>query len=177
MSWRFQSALFCLCLVSILFLHIGNTQQCSQRLWEQQDRHTFPSQSFFRHIDCQVDISVSVTWHLADWAEVASTAIAGPAEKSRCREEGKYRAKYRGGGGGRRGGKRDTNGKQRKGGGDWSKGGKGSQRRPVMFTFITATCSFPNVYFPEALQYKWTEVGVFSWAPAIAYVLHRHYRS
>lgn len=56
-------------------------------------------------------------------------------------------------------------------------GSKGSQRRPVMFNFITATCSFPNVYFPEALQYKWTEVGVFSWAPAIAYVLHRHYSS
>lgn len=33
-------------------------------------------------------------------------------------------------------------------------GSKGSQRRPVMFTFITATCSFQNVYYPEALQYK-----------------------
>lgn len=44
---------------------------------------------------------------------MSSTAITGPVEESRWREEGKYRATYRGGGG--RGGERDKDGKQRKG--------------------------------------------------------------
>ena len=88
-------------------------------------RHTFPSPSFLRHIDCQVDISVSATWHLADWAEVSSSAIAGPAEESRWKEEGKYRAKNRGGGGGRGGG-RDKDGKQERK--EWSKGAKRAKR-------------------------------------------------
>lgn len=33
-------------------------------------------------------------------------------------------------------------------------GSKGSQRRPVIFTFTTATRRFPRVYFPEAPWYK-----------------------
>lgn len=39
--------------------------------------HLPPSPSFLCHIDCQVDISVSVVWHLADWTEVSGTAITG----------------------------------------------------------------------------------------------------
>lgn len=123
MSWRSPCALFCLRLLAIHFLHTGNAQQCSEHLWEQQDRHTFSSSpSFLRHIDCQVDISVSVTWHLADWAEVPSTAITGLAEESRWSEEGKYRAKYQGGGGGGGGGQRQRQETERRR--DWSKGVK-----------------------------------------------------
>lgn len=36
-----------------------------------------PPPSFLCYIDCQVDISVSVMWHLADWTEVSGTAISG----------------------------------------------------------------------------------------------------
>lgn len=43
---------------------------------------------------------------------MSSTVIAGPAEESRWKEEGKYRAIYRGGGG--RGGERNKDGKQTK---------------------------------------------------------------
>lgn len=143
MSWRFQPALFRLRLVYILFLHTGNTQQCSQCLWEKQDRHTFPSSSFHRHIDCQVDISVSVTWHLADWVEVSSTAIAGLAEESRWREEGKYRQKYRGGQG--RGGEWDKDGKRR----DWSKGVKEAKGDLSCSTLSQQHAVFQMSIFPR----------------------------
>lgn len=156
MSRRLQSALFCLLLV-ILFLQTGNTQQCSQRLWEQQAGTPSPPHHFSDILTVKLIFQfllrdIWLTEQRCHWQPwLGGERRAGGGRKENIGQNTKKEEEEE---------ERETkmgNREQER----LKQGSKGSQRRPVMFPFITATCSFPNVYFPEALQYKWTEVGVF----------------